>query len=80
LSLLLINLPSALEKLFFGGGFSSDTGKSGTGGMSLKALADRASFHFSKSEEYMRAGNWKGYGEELENLKSILNQMKSQGN
>ena len=48
--------------------------------MSLKSMADRASFHFSKAEEYMRAGNWKGYGEELESLKIILNQMKSQGN
>jgi len=74
------DLPSALEKLFFGGGFTSDSEKSSTKGMSLKAMAERASFHFSKSEEYMRAGNWKGYGEELENLKNILNQMKNQGN
>lgn len=74
------DLPSALEKLFFGGGFTSESEKSSTKGMSLKAMADRASFHFSKAEEYMRAGNWKGYGEELESLKNILNQMKSQGN
>ena len=74
------DLPSALEKLFFGGEFTSASEKSSTKGMSLKAMAERASFHFSKAEEYMRAGNWKGYGEELESLKSILNQMKSQGN
>jgi len=74
------DLPSALEKLFFGGGFTSDSDRNGVKGMSLKALADRASFHFSKAEEYMHAGNWKGYGEELENLKNILNQMKNQSN
>jgi len=74
------DLPSALEKLFFGGEFTSASEKSSTKGMSLKAMAERASFHFSKAEEYMRAGNWKGYGEELESLRSILNQMKNQGN
>lgn len=74
------DLPSALEKLFFGGGFTSGQEQADTKGMSLKAMAERASFHFSKAEEYMRAGNWKGYGEELQNLKTILNQMKSQGN
>ncbi len=74
------DLPSALEKLFFGGGFTSGREDNNTKGMNLKSLADRASFHFSKAEEYMRAGNWKGYGEELGNLKSVLNQMKSQGN
>jgi len=74
------DLPSALEKLFFGGGFTSVSEKNSSKGMSLKSMAERASFHFSKAEEYMRAGNWKGYGEELESLKSILNQMKSQSN
>ena len=74
------DLPSALEKLFFGGEFTSASEKSSTKGMSLKAMAERASFHFSKAEEYMRAGNWKGYGEELESLRNILNQMKNQGN
>ncbi len=74
------DLPTAIEKLFFGSGFATDAEKSDTKGMSLKSMADRASFHFSKAEEYMRAGNWKGYGEELESLKNILNQMKSQGN
>lgn len=73
------DLPSALEKLFFGGGFTADADR-GAVGMGLKALAERASFHFSKAEEYMRAGNWKGYGEELDNLKNVLNQMKGQAN
>jgi uncharacterized protein len=74
------DLPSALEKLFMGGGFGADSDKGAVTGMGLKALAERAWFHFTKAEEYMRAGNWKGYGEELENLKSVLNQMKAQGN
>ncbi len=74
------DLPSALEKLFMGGGFGADSDRAAVAGLGLKALADRAWAHFSKAEEFMRAGNWKGYGEELENLKGVLNQMKVQGN
>jgi len=74
------DLPSALEKLFFGSDFSSSSDRDSTKGMNLKAMAERAYFHYSRAEEYMRTGNWKGYGEELENLKRILIQMKSQAN
>lgn len=74
------DLPSALERLFSGGDFSQGTGTDAGRGQTLKVLADRASYHFSRAEEYMRAGNWKGYGEELDNLKKILTQMKNQEN
>ncbi|MCL2154751.1 MAG: UPF0182 family protein [Leptospirales bacterium] len=74
------DLPTALERLFLSSNFMSQHSKENTQGMNLKALADRASYHFSKAEEFMRAGNWKNYGEELENLKNILNQMKNQEN
>jgi uncharacterized membrane protein (UPF0182 family) len=74
------DLPTALERLFSGGDISSGAGTDMVKGQTLKTLADRAYLHFSKAEEYMRSGNWKGYGEELENLKRILTQMKSQGN
>ncbi|MCL1865070.1 MAG: UPF0182 family protein [Spirochaetes bacterium] len=74
------DLPTALEKIFLSGSFMSQHSGENTQGMSLKALAERASYHFSKAEEYMRAGNWKNYGEELDSLKNILNQMKNQEN
>lgn len=74
------DLPSALERLFFGSDFSSSSDKDTTKGMNLKAMAERAFFHFSRAEEFMRSGNWKGYGEELDSLKKILTQMKSLGN
>lgn len=71
------DLPTALEKLFYGGGFTA--AEITEGGITLKELADRAYMHYLKAEENMKAGNWKGYGEELENLKRVLSQMKSQG-
>jgi uncharacterized membrane protein (UPF0182 family) len=72
------DLPTALEKLFFSGNFMSQSNREITQGMSIKSLAEKASYHFSKAEEYMRSGNWKNYGEELENLKNTLNQMRNQ--
>jgi uncharacterized membrane protein (UPF0182 family) len=73
------DLQTALERLFLSRNFiSKQPGKDNIQGMSLKSLAEKASHHFSKAEEYMRAGNWKNYGEELENLKNTLNQMKNQ--
>ncbi len=71
------DLPTALEKLFYGGGFTATEIRES--GITLKELADRAYMHYLKAEENMKAGNWKGYGEELENLKRVLSQMKSQG-
>jgi uncharacterized membrane protein (UPF0182 family) len=70
-------LSASLEKLFYGGGFTASDIKEG--GITLKELADRAYMHYLKAEDNMKAGNWKGYGEELENLKRVLSQMKSQG-
>jgi len=71
------DLPTALEKLFYGGGFTATEIKES--GITLKELADRAYFHYLKAEENMKAGNWKSYGEELDNLKRVLSQMKNQG-
>jgi uncharacterized membrane protein (UPF0182 family) len=72
------DLPTALERVFLSGSLTSQQSRESMQGMSLKSLAEKASYHFSKAEEYMRAGNWKGYGEELESLKNTLNQMKNQ--
>jgi len=71
------DLQTSLQKVFYGASFT-ESGKSAGG--TLKELADRAYFHYMRAEQYMREGNWKGYGEEIENLKSVLTQMKSQGN
>ena len=70
-------LSASLEKLFYGGGFTASEIREG--GITLKELADRAYMHYLKAEDNMKAGNWKDYGEELENLKRVLSQMKSQG-
>ena len=59
---------------------ASLAGPAGSTAGTLKDLADRAYFHYMRAEQYMREGNWKGYGEEIENLKGVLTQMKSQGN
>ncbi len=70
-------LTASLEKLFYGGGFTASEIREG--GITLKELADRAYMHYLKAEDSMKAGNWKAYGEELENLRRGLSQMKSQG-
>jgi hypothetical protein len=70
-------LTASLEKLFYGGGFTASEIREG--GITLKELADRAYMHYLKAEDSMKAGNWKAYGEELENLRRVLSQMKSQG-
>jgi hypothetical protein len=70
------DLQTSLQKVFYGTKFSDSARSSGG---TLKDLADRAYFHYMRAEQYMREGNWKGYNEEIENLKGVLIQMKSQG-
>ncbi len=71
------DLSTSLQKLFYGTGTSD---KNSTQSGTLKELADRAYYHYMKAEQYMREGNWKGYGEEIENLRTVLTMMKNQGN
>jgi uncharacterized membrane protein (UPF0182 family) len=41
------------------------------------SLGARALEHYNKAKEHLRNGNWTGYGDELENLEGLLNEMAS---
>ncbi|HXG50156.1 MAG TPA: UPF0182 family protein [candidate division Zixibacteria bacterium] len=41
-----------------------------------KDLARRALEHFTRSQEYLRQGQWTAYGEELKRLESVLREMQ----
>jgi len=41
-----------------------------------KGLAGRALEHYSRSQEFLRQGNWAGFGEELKKLESVLREMQ----
>jgi len=41
----------------------------------IASLIKEAQEHYDKAQEYLKAGNWTGYGEELEALEAILNQL-----
>jgi uncharacterized membrane protein (UPF0182 family) len=40
------------------------------------SLAHRALEHFSRSQEFLRQGNWAGYGEEQKRLETLLREMQ----
>jgi uncharacterized membrane protein (UPF0182 family) len=40
------------------------------------SLAQRALEHFSRSQEFLRQGNWAGYGEEQKRLEALLREMQ----
>ena len=71
------DLPSALEKLFYGGSFISDTLSDSTIEVQLKDLARQAFNSYNHAETSSREGNWSKYGEELKRLKEILTRMKN---
>jgi uncharacterized membrane protein (UPF0182 family) len=39
------------------------------------SLIEEAQQHYDKAQEYLKAGNWTGYGEELEALKAVLDRL-----
>jgi uncharacterized membrane protein (UPF0182 family) len=41
-----------------------------------KSLAGRALEHYMRAQEFLRQGNWAGYGEELRNLEAVLKEMQ----
>ena len=41
----------------------------------IASLIDEAQQHYNKAQEYLKAGDWTGYGEELEALKAVLDQL-----
>ncbi len=44
-------------------------------GEGLSTLGATALDHYNKAKEYLRHGDWTGYGRELENLEKILKEM-----
>jgi uncharacterized membrane protein (UPF0182 family) len=74
------DLPTALEKVFYRGNFSEERRNAAEGNeeaLSIKELANRAYSHFTRAEESIKNGDWKKYGEELANLREVLNMMKN---
>lgn len=45
---------------------------------SLSSRAKEALDHYNKAQEYLKQGNWAGYGNEMQNMKAVLTEM-SQG-
>jgi len=74
-------LSSAIEKLFYGRETLRDKGQTEDDYRQfMQELADRAYSYYTRAENYMRSGNWKDYGAELERLKEVLTIMKNKGN
>jgi uncharacterized membrane protein (UPF0182 family) len=74
------DLPTALEKVFYSGNFSEERRNAAEGNeraLTIKELANRAYSHFTRAEESIKNGDWKKYGEELANLREVLNMMKN---
>jgi hypothetical protein len=44
---------------------------------SASELIEEAITHYNKAQEHLKEGNWAGYGEELANLKAVLEELKS---
>jgi len=73
-------LEQALQRIF-GGAPASGTPR--LGGIVAAApvngentLARRALEHFQRSQEFLKQGNWAGYGEELKKIEGLLKQMQ----
>jgi uncharacterized membrane protein (UPF0182 family) len=72
------NLQIALEKVFGGeAGEAKKVEKVTKGKVSVTDLIDEAVSHFNKAQEYQRAGNWAGYGEEINQLEKVLKELQS---
>jgi len=41
----------------------------------IASLIDEAQQHYDKAQEYLRVGDWSGYGEELDALKAVLERL-----
>ncbi len=72
------NLATAIEKIFYKGGYTAEdeSRQTGTARERLKELAGRALNHYEMAETAMRRGDWKTYGDQLKQLKEILTIMR----
>ena len=41
----------------------------------IARLIEEAQQHYDKAQQYLTAGDWAGYGKELDALKAVLNQL-----
>jgi hypothetical protein len=40
-----------------------------------RELAQKALDHYNQAQEYLKEGNWTGYGEEIDQMEDVLNQL-----
>jgi len=72
------NLQTALEKVFGGeAGEAKKIEPAPKGGASVTDLIGEAVDHFNKAQEFQKAGNWAGYGEEIKELERVLKELQS---
>jgi uncharacterized membrane protein (UPF0182 family) len=77
------NLDEALRAVFAAEGVPPAQQQKALSGLPagpLPAGAQEALDHYNKAMEYLKQGNWSKYGEELGNLKQILETMAGKGN
>ena len=67
-------LEEALNSMFTGGSYKKDIKIRPD--MAEEDIGSQAWEHFQRAKQYQREGNWKGYGEELEKLESILGKLR----
>ncbi|RKO67213.1 UPF0182 family membrane protein [Desulfofundulus salinus] len=72
-------LEEALKRIFTDGkgepGATTPAAKPDTGGQSLAELAREASRLYDQAMERLRSGDWAGYGDSLQQLKRVLNEL-----
>jgi uncharacterized membrane protein (UPF0182 family) len=72
------DLPSALEKLFYGSTFSEEPSfGEWTIEKRLKELAGKALEYYNQAEAYVKEGNWAKYGEQINKLRETLERMNN---
>jgi hypothetical protein len=81
-------LERSLQRVFGGRAAGEDTARApdripagGAGGAApgagmVAALAARASDHYARAQEYLRQGNWGGFGDELKKMEGVLKQLR----
>ncbi len=74
------NLPSALEKVFIG--MTTDEEETYVEGapVSLRDLIQKANNYYQRAQDSLKKGEWKEYGDQLNNLKDTLKRMKETSN
>lgn len=72
------DLPTALEKLFYSGDvtFAETSDTEGDTTEQVKSLTTTALSHYRRAQQRMQAGDWAGYGKEVERLGQVLERLK----